>query len=242
MSCGVGCRLSSDPMLLWLWRRPAATALMRPLAWESAYATGAALEKTKRHTHTKPASSWILVCNPLSHNGNSRSYFFRIPPTLKKICLRSSFVAYWVKDPVLPQLHCRLQHQCHWIPVPGTSTCCRWGQKIPPSTKTKIKPNQTKPNQNRSSCCGPAEMNLTSIHEVQSLASLSGLRIWHCRELWCRPAATTPIWLLAWEPPYGSGVALKQKQNKILKIYLYFIEAIVSFISLRILIKVSSFV
>ena len=28
--------------------------------------------------------------------------------------------------------------------------------------------------------------NLTSIPEIQSLASLSGLRIWHCHELWCR--------------------------------------------------------
>ena len=35
---------------------------------------------------------------------------------------------------------------------------------------------------------GSAEMNLTSIHEDEgsSLASFSGLRIWHCHELWCR--------------------------------------------------------
>ena len=32
MSCGVGCRHSSDPALLWLWRRPAATAPIGPLA------------------------------------------------------------------------------------------------------------------------------------------------------------------------------------------------------------------
>ena len=32
VSCGVGCRRSSDPLLLWLWHRPAATALIRPLA------------------------------------------------------------------------------------------------------------------------------------------------------------------------------------------------------------------
>ena len=35
-------------MLLWLWRRLAATALIRPLAWESPYAMGAALEMTKK--------------------------------------------------------------------------------------------------------------------------------------------------------------------------------------------------
>ena len=47
MSCGVGCRHSSDSALLWLWGRPAARAPIRPLAWESPYATGAALEKAK---------------------------------------------------------------------------------------------------------------------------------------------------------------------------------------------------
>ena len=48
MSCGVGRRHSSDPALLWLWRRPTATALSRPLAWEPPHAVGTALEKTKK--------------------------------------------------------------------------------------------------------------------------------------------------------------------------------------------------
>ena len=48
VSCGVSCRRGSDPTLLWLWRRPVATAPIRPLAWESPYATGAAPEKAKR--------------------------------------------------------------------------------------------------------------------------------------------------------------------------------------------------
>ena len=43
VSCGVGSRLGSDPALLWLWRRPVATAPIRPLAWEPPYATGGAL-------------------------------------------------------------------------------------------------------------------------------------------------------------------------------------------------------
>ena len=65
---------------------------------------------------------------------------------------------------------------------------------------------------------------------VQSLASLSGLRIWCGRELWCRsqtqlgscaawlwcrPAAVAPIGPLAWEPPYASGMALKSKEKKV---------------------------
>ena len=48
MSCGVGRRLGLDPALLWLWRGAAATALIRPLAWESPYTAGVVLEKTKR--------------------------------------------------------------------------------------------------------------------------------------------------------------------------------------------------
>ena len=38
----------SDLVLLLLWHRPAATALIRPLAWEPPYAVGVALRKTKK--------------------------------------------------------------------------------------------------------------------------------------------------------------------------------------------------
>ena len=48
MSCGEGCRRGSDLALLWLWCRLAAVAPIGPLAWEPPYATGVALEKTKR--------------------------------------------------------------------------------------------------------------------------------------------------------------------------------------------------
>ena len=48
MSCGVGCRRSSDPMLLWLWHRPEATALTRPLVWEPPYTAGSGPRKGKR--------------------------------------------------------------------------------------------------------------------------------------------------------------------------------------------------
>jgi len=45
MSCGIHHRHSSDPVLLWLWHRPATIAPIQPLAWELPYATGAALKK-----------------------------------------------------------------------------------------------------------------------------------------------------------------------------------------------------
>ena len=44
----IGGSHGSDAELVWLWRRLAATALMRPLAWDPPYATGAALEKDKK--------------------------------------------------------------------------------------------------------------------------------------------------------------------------------------------------
>ena len=50
MSCGEGCRRSSDPALLWLWYKLAATGPIRPLAWEPPYASGVALEYGKKKT------------------------------------------------------------------------------------------------------------------------------------------------------------------------------------------------
>ena len=73
------------------------------------------------------------------------------------------------------------------------------------------------------------------VMQVQSLALLSGLRIRHCCELWCRsqtwlgshiavavlcavaphhrPAATAPIQPLARELLYAEGAALKRQKN-----------------------------
>ena len=47
-SCGVGCRLSMDPVLLWLKHSLAAAALIGPLAWELPHAVGAALKRQKQ--------------------------------------------------------------------------------------------------------------------------------------------------------------------------------------------------
>ena len=48
MSCGVGHGHSSDLVLLWLWRRPAAVALIGPLAWEPPCTAGVALKRKKK--------------------------------------------------------------------------------------------------------------------------------------------------------------------------------------------------
>ena len=71
MSCGVRRKHGSDPTLLWLWCRPAAIALIRPLAWEPPYAAGVALEKTKRQKkkknllHLLPVMSWAFHTFPM---------------------------------------------------------------------------------------------------------------------------------------------------------------------------------
>ena len=58
MSCGVGHRCGLDPALLQLWRRPAAVASIQPLAWEPAYAAGAALKRQKEEK--KKGQSLVL--------------------------------------------------------------------------------------------------------------------------------------------------------------------------------------
>ena len=46
MSCGIGHRHSLNPVLLWLWCRPAAP--IRALVWELSYAAHAALKRRKK--------------------------------------------------------------------------------------------------------------------------------------------------------------------------------------------------
>ena len=58
MSCGVGRRCSSDPALLWLWCRPAAITLIRPLAWELPYDAGVALKKNKTNKISGDSVCW----------------------------------------------------------------------------------------------------------------------------------------------------------------------------------------
>ena len=47
MSCGIGHRCGSDPVLMWLWCRPAAAAPIELLAWEPPCDMGTALKRPK---------------------------------------------------------------------------------------------------------------------------------------------------------------------------------------------------
>ena len=49
----MGGRHGSDLMWLWLWRRLAATSLIRPLAWKPPYATSVALKRQKKKKKRK---------------------------------------------------------------------------------------------------------------------------------------------------------------------------------------------
>ena len=48
MSCGIGRRYGSDPVVLWLWCRPA----IGPPAWELLYAEGTALKRQRKKEKT----------------------------------------------------------------------------------------------------------------------------------------------------------------------------------------------
>ena len=53
MNYGIDHRHSSDLALLWLWCKPAATAPIRPLAWEPSHAVCAALKRQKTKIKNK---------------------------------------------------------------------------------------------------------------------------------------------------------------------------------------------
>ena len=97
MSCGVGHGCSSDPVLLWLWCRPAATALIWPLAWEPPYAAKAAQEMAK----TKKKKIYIHWCSHLTlgnlSEGNKENIkyimIFKIVLLIKKKNLKTAWVS-----------------------------------------------------------------------------------------------------------------------------------------------------
>ena len=62
MSCGVGHRCGSDLALLWLWHRPAAVALTRPLAWEPPHVMDEALKKRQKKKIQLLSHLWIIHC------------------------------------------------------------------------------------------------------------------------------------------------------------------------------------
>ena len=78
MSGCVGHRHGSDPALLWLWWRPAATAPIQPLAWERRGCRPKKTKKQKNETNHEPVNvthvhfeagtlSWLQVPQKLQY-------------------------------------------------------------------------------------------------------------------------------------------------------------------------------
>jgi len=104
MSCSVGCRRGSDLVLLWLWCRPAATAPIRPLAWEPQYAVGAALEKAKRQTNKQKT---VCSSNSLGNQNHLEgvpvmAQWLTNPTRNHEVSGSVPALAQWVNDPALP--------------------------------------------------------------------------------------------------------------------------------------------
>ena len=100
MRCGVGCRRDSDPLLLWLWRKPVATALIRPLAWKPPYAMGAALEKVKRQKKEKrkkerKEKSWCSFHSARCSECNFSFFAFQDCYIMRDMVMKTLGIALW---------------------------------------------------------------------------------------------------------------------------------------------------
>ena len=80
MRSGVDGGHASDPVLLWLWCRPAAVALIQRLAWELPYATSVSLKRKKKR---KSIGLELAQQNPAAG--------MNMPTTYTPIPIRPSF-------------------------------------------------------------------------------------------------------------------------------------------------------
>ena len=150
-------RYGSDPVLLWLWCRPAATAPIQLLPWEL-HMPRCSPKTNKQKNNKKDNTSLVSMWR------NSYTIGENMKWCIRGIAIVDLQKRIWV-------VFMRMQ--------------------------------------------------------VQSLALLSVLRIWHCYELWCRlqmwlrsGIAVAPVWPLAWEPPcaalWAAPQALKSQKKKVL--------------------------
>ena len=114
MSSGVGCGGGSDPSLLWLWRRPVATALIGPLAWESPYATGAAQEMAKGQKEKKKEELVQKNCKDIGITGSAT----HIPKYILHLLAKHSLLEnFWLCPPA------EAAQQVGMVPAAGRGVC-----------------------------------------------------------------------------------------------------------------------
>ena len=159
-------RLQTRLRLSWLWYRPEAVALIRPLALEPPHATSVAIKSKTKQNEKFPRCFSLRATEPEKDLGPSHNCVWWLFCSCLCPCIFNYLLwKSWNKQQTLCMLI--LYKPQFWI---FTFT---WSFK-----NSKY----------GSSRHGASEMNPTRNHEVWvwSLASLSGLRIFCCRELWCR--------------------------------------------------------
>ena len=90
-SCSVGCRCVWDLVLLWLWCRPTAATLIRPLAWEHPHASGSTLKRPKK----KKKSNTILLTIVTILYITSPGFIYFITGSLYLLILCTHFSHPW---------------------------------------------------------------------------------------------------------------------------------------------------
>ena len=103
MSCGVGCKHGSDPVLLWLWCRLLAPAPIRPLAWEPPYAVGVALKRQKDKKKEKKKGKEKRC--PQNLFVFSRGYFFVLISSLEGMYSQNENLLLKKSPEILTRVH-----------------------------------------------------------------------------------------------------------------------------------------
>ena len=214
MTWGVGRRCGSDPELLWLWCRPAATAPIRPLAWKPPHAMGVALEKTKQKnqkvTFSLSPAEWHLGNELPGRGSGSESWragevagpgvavwgqAVRDGSCLRRVSTAALLGGHQglavlckssrgLHPPESPLLHRRVQTPCRTSP-PGAP------HPSAPAELASRPPSQVPP----SSC--PSSSLLLSPPRVTATRPRPGVFLgparggWHARRL-CSPALASP--------------------------------------------------
>ena len=89
LSCSIGCRWSSAHVLLWLWNRLVAVALIQFLSWELPYAARMALKTKQNKTKLFSAKSmptFLKATNLVDYNHFQYSIY--------QICFEDIFIKY----------------------------------------------------------------------------------------------------------------------------------------------------